>query len=209
MDSARSDSRPDVGFLGVTNMLSAREASRSSPIRHLTVELLAIDLATCGRCVRTEASLESALRAAAARLADEGVEVYVRKVVVRTAEEAERVRLESSPTIRVDGRDIALDLRESPCADCTALCGCGGDVACRVWVWEGREHLEAPEAMIEDAVLRACRTVQTVAPPSAPPPFRLPDNLRRFFAARADGERAGATGDGGCCGSSAGRCGCG
>lgn len=186
-----------------------RPASRIAA-RSLAIELLALDLTTCGRCTRTESNLDSALASVAERLRRDGVAVEVRKTVVRTAEQAERLRFASSPTVRVDGRDIALALRESDCGDCGDLCGCAGSVECRVWPWRGREHLEAPEEMIVDAVLRAARE-GPIGRPEPAPPFRLPDNLRRFFAAR---EAAGASeGDrppsaGSCCGSS-GACGCG
>jgi hypothetical protein len=163
--------------------------------RHVTIDLLALDLATCGRCTRTEANLDAALSTVEKKLREAGVDVAVRKTVVATAEQATRLRFESSPTIRVDGRDIALDLRESECGDCGELCGCSADVQCRVWVWEGKEYLEAPEPLIVEAVLRACREERPVTtPPSAP--FRLPENLRRFFEAK---ERRTSPPQGACC----------
>lgn len=162
--------------------------------RRMTLELLALDLSTCGRCTRTSANLDAALAQVAGRLRRKGVAVEVRRTVVRTADEAMAARLVASPTIRVDGRDVALDLRESACGDCGDLCGEGVD--CRVWVWRGRESEEAPEAMIVEAIETAARRE---AEPPARAPYRLPDNLRRFFDAKA---RAGATGAGaaGCCG---------
>lgn len=158
-------------------------APSDSDERTLTIDLLALDLGTCGRCTRTDRNLAAAARILTDRLRAEGVTVQVRKTVVRTAEEAVRLRFESSPTIRVDGRDIALELRESPCGDCTDLCGCNEDVTCRVWVWRGREYTEAPTEMIVEGVLHAYR--EDGEPAAAPTgPFELPENLRRFFAAR-------------------------
>jgi hypothetical protein len=162
-------------------------ASHASPppiARRVTIDLLALDLATCGRCLRTDRNLDAALRTVGERLRAQGLDVDVQRTVVTTAEQATRLRFASSPTIRVDGRDIALDLRESECGDCGELCGGAADVECRVWVWEGKEHLEAPEPMIVDAVLRACRE-ESPPRPAAPPPFRLPENLQRYFEARA------------------------
>ena len=164
--------------------------------RRMTIELLALDLSTCGRCTGTSANLDAALAQVAGRLRARGVEVEVRRTVIRTMEDAVAARFVSSPTIRVDERDVALELRESACGDCGDLCGTG--VECRVWVWRGREYEEAPEAMIVEAIEDAARR------PSEPAarertPYRLPGNLRRFFEAKA---RAGATGAGaaGCCG---------
>lgn len=151
--------------------------------REMTIDLLAIDLETCGRCTGTERNLDAAFAVVARRLARQGVEVRVRKTVVRTAEQAEALRFLSSPTIRVDGRDIALEMRESDCKDCGDLCSGGTAVDCRVWVWRGREYVEAPTELIVDAVLRAYEHGPAAAG-SAAVPYRLPDNLRRFFAAK-------------------------
>lgn len=168
--------------------------------RRMTIELLALDLSTCGRCTRTSANLDAALAQVAGRLRREGVEVEVRRTVIRTVEDAVAARFVSSPTIRVDGRDVAFELRESACGDCGDLCGAGVD--CRVWVWRGQTYEEAPEAMIVEAV-EAAAGRPAEAPSRARTPYRLPDNLRRFFDAKA---RAGARA-GGCCGPSEGCCG--
>ena len=155
----------------------------NTPLRRLTIELLALDLDTCGRCTGTGANLDAAIATVAGVLREADVEVDVRKTVVSTARQAEELRFESSPTIRINGRDIALDLRESNCGDCGDICGCEGQVDCRVWVWQGREYTEAPKALIIDAVLRAYSHAWEPAQPSRE--FRLPDNLRNFFAATA------------------------
>lgn len=152
--------------------------------RKLTIDLLALDLDTCGRCTGTGANLDSALATVADVLREGDVEVEVRRTVVNSAAQAEQLRFESSPTVRIDGRDIALETRESDCGDCSDISGCEGQVACRVWVWQGEEHVEAPEALIVDAVLRAYEQPWTPVPePSSQ--FRLPDNLRKFFEAKA------------------------
>ena len=171
-------------LLGVASCGENAPAPAPVAERTITIDLLALDLAICGRCTRTDANLSSALRTVSERLRGEGVDVQVRTTIVATAEEATRLRLESSPTIRVDGRDIALELRESKCRDCGDLCGPSDSVDCRVWVWRGQEYLEAPPEMIVEAVLQAYREGPT---PAAPPtsPFRLPENLRRFFEARS------------------------
>lgn len=164
--------------------------------RRLDIELLALDLDTCKRCTGTDANIQSALDAVAALLREAGVEVAVNKTVVRTAEQAERLRFESSPTVRINGRDVAAEARESPYGDCGELCGCNGGVSCRVWVWKGKEYTEAPRAMLIDAILRAYAQPEQPCPASCQP-FQLPENLRRFFAASA--VQAPAAASGGCC----------
>lgn len=177
----------------------AMGARNSSDDRQrIRIELLALDLETCGRCSRTAGNLDEALASAADALRKADVEVEVRKEVVRTEADARRLRFVSSPTIRVNGRDIALELRESSCRDCGSLCGCGGGIDCRVWVWQGQEYTEAPKAMILDAVLRAAEEPDRLAP--APRgPYRMPENLRRFFDGAA-GRDAAAAQAGTCCG---------
>jgi len=171
------------------------------PTRTIEIELLALDLDTCGRCTGTERNLEGAVAAVSDLFREAGTEVRVTRRVIRSAEEAIRHRLVSSPTIRLDGRDIALELRESDCGDCGDLCGCAGGVDCRVWVWQGREYTEAPRAMIIDALLGAYGA--PAVEPARVAAYRLPENLRAFFAARAAGAAATA---GACCGGDASCC---
>jgi hypothetical protein len=156
---------------------------RETPTRTIEIELLALDLDTCGRCTGTDRNLEEALASVADVIRETGAAVNVTKRVIATAPDAERFRFVSSPTIRIDGQDIALELRESSCKDCGDLCGCQGGVDCRVWVWQGKEYLEAPKPMIVDAVLRTY-----AAPPTSVPsePYRMPENLRTYFAAAAE-----------------------
>lgn len=174
----------------MTNPGSATDAPR-----RIEIELLALDLDACGRCVGTSANLDEALASVAGVLRETGAEVEVRKTVVLTRDDAERLRFTASPTIRVNGRDIAPERRESPCNDCGSLCGCDGGVDCRVWVWRGREYTEAPKAMIVDAILRGYAAAGSPAEHGS---HRMPDNLRRFFHAKRPGAVP-------CCGGGAGR----
>ena len=62
-------------------------APPATAARHVAIDLLALDLATCGRCTRTDRNLDAALRKVEERLREEGVSVRVRKTVVTTAEQ--------------------------------------------------------------------------------------------------------------------------
>ena len=154
-------------------------ADASEGRRTLEVEFLALDLETCDRCSGTKGSLEAALEKTADRLREIGVDVAVRTTVVRSLEQAEALGFASSPTIRVDGRDIALERKESPCG-CGDAAGTRTD--CRVWVYRGREYTVAPEEMIVEAILAAAAGP---APTSATTPARVPENIRRYLTARA------------------------
>jgi len=160
--------------------------SASPPSRPLIVELLALDLSTCGRCRGTDRNIEAAVHELRPILARTGVSLQFRKTVVRTAQQAAILRFRSSPTVRINGRDVPIEFRESRCGDCTTLVErkpC--EVECRVWVWQGREYTEAPKELIVDAILRAYPAAFEDSPPAPTEPFELPENLKRFFASRS------------------------
>lgn len=171
--------------------------------RLLEVELLALDLSTCGRCTGTEVSVEAALSELRPLLTRLGVGIRFERTVVRTAEEATVRRLLTSPTLRVNGRDVPVELRETACGDCDELCGggpVGAPVDCRAWVWQGKLFTEPPAELIIDAILRSYATAFDApivsAAPTGSEPFRLPENLQRFFAARAAAGSATPNGEG-------------
>ena len=156
-------------------------AERPAVVRRVTVDFLYIDLTTCSRCLGTDERLEAALGLVRPALEAAGVEVELRKILVESEAQARELRLVSSPTIRVDGRDIGFELTESSCGSCSRIAG--QETACREWVYRGERYTEAPVGMIVEALLRALYG-QEPAPAPAPYPD-VPDNLKRFFAARA------------------------
>ena len=149
--------------------------------RSLDIELLYLDREVCEPCRGAEASLDKAVAQASGILEATGVSVVVRKTHVTTEEEARRLGFVSSPTIRVQGRDVQAEVRESHCATCSALSG--SDVTCRTWSFGGDTYSTPPRALLLDAILRAAY--------AAPPPeterhtAEVPENLRQFFAGRA------------------------
>jgi hypothetical protein len=164
------------------------ELGAASATHQLVIDFLYLDLETCTRCRGTDANLAAALVEVGRVLDAAGVEVSMRKTLVASEEQARLVGFVSSPTIRVNGQDIALELRESSCAACGEACACDGTIDCRVWVWQGQEHTEAPTAMIVDAILREVYGGERATAPS--PMGAVPENLARFFAGK---ERLAAT----------------
>ena len=169
-------------------------ADRTGPSR-LTIDLLYLDLHRCTRCRETDRHLEDALADVAPILSAAGFAVDVRKIHIQSEDQARQLGFVSSPTLRISGRDIALDLKESVCESCGDVCGEEG-VACRVWTFQGQEYTVAPTAMIVDAVLRAVYGASDTAPATDLPPREVPENLTRFFAAK---HRKDASGSGVCC----------
>jgi len=157
------------------NCCSSPEASR----KELVVDFLYLDLTVCGRCQDTDSSLDEALQDVSKVLETTGVSVRVNKINVRTEEQAQALQFLSSPTIRVNGQDIQLDVHESECEACGDLCG--ESVDCRVWTYQGREYSAPPKALIVEALLKhVYGGAQSVASSA---PYVMPENLRRFYAA--------------------------
>lgn len=164
--------------------VKSKDAISNAARRKIEIEFLYIDLTVCTRCIGTDSNLEEALSEVSRILEAAGVEVSVRKTRVESEAQAKALGFFSSPTIRINGKDIALEFRESRCDSCEA-CACdSGPVNCRVWVFQGREYTEAPKAMIVDAILRE---VYGGASSEESPirPQEAPGNLRRFFAGKA------------------------
>ena len=106
-----------------------------------------------------------------------GYEVKVNKLNIATKELAIQNQFVSSPTIRVNGNDIAIELRESLCEDCGELCG--DDVDCRVWVYNGIEYTVPPKELIVDAILKEVYGGKSVEEPVSQ--YKLPHNLEVYF----------------------------
>lgn len=158
--------------------------------RQVKIEFLYIDLEVCDRCLGTDANLEAALSEVSGILTAAGAEVSLEKTLITSETQAQALGFITSPTIRINQQDIALELRESRCESCES-CSCNGAVDCRVWVFQGQEYTAAPKEMIVDAILREVYGVaSTLQPPASQPPFerpraQVPENLRRFFAGKA------------------------
>ena len=151
----------------------------------MRIELLFLDLTKCGRCRAADRSLEAALDLVRGEVEATGIKVELARIHVQSAEQASELGFASSPTIRVNGRDIAPELRESSCGSEACTDGCGEQIACRVWVHRGQEYASPPVAMIVDAILREVYAEHAMEHPADAQPYALPENLDRFFAGKA------------------------
>jgi hypothetical protein len=150
----------------------------------IMIDFLFVDLTTCTRCVGTDQSLETALDIVRGVLDATGAVVAVRKTLVETAAQARELRFVSSPTIRISGRDLAAELKESSCGSEACTDGCGDQIACRVWTYHGEEYTEAPVGLIVDALLGELYggAARGLGNPDAA--YELPENLESFFAGK-------------------------
>lgn len=152
----------------------------SRPVsRDLSVEILYIDIDTCDRCQGADAILKRAIATVRQPLAAMGVAIDLTETLVETAEQATALRFHSSPSIRIDGRDIQSDPRESECEACSALPN-QSKVECRTWTYQGKSFTTPPEELLVRALLLAA-LAPIGDPPKVEAPFVLPDNLRTFF----------------------------
>jgi hypothetical protein len=156
--------------------------------RTLKIELLAIDLSTCSRCTGTLVNIEQAISTLKQVLAITGTVVQFDKILVESEAKAKQLNFISSPTVRINDRDITLETTESFCSDCSEICGSKEGTACRTWSYQGEIHTEAPVGAILDAMLREIYQNQNASPVSVVPSenFEVPQNLQKFFRDKAE-----------------------
>lgn len=99
--------------------------------RRVEIDFLYLDLTVCTRCIGPETNLEAAIREVSNVLKMAGFDVVVNKISITSKELAVKHKFLSSPTIRVNGRDIQPNIRESACEGCADLyvrreCGLSG-----------------------------------------------------------------------------------
>ncbi len=148
--------------------------------KKIVIDFMYLDLSHCTRCQGTESNLEEAIVDVAKVLELTGVEVVVNKIHIDSEEKAIQYQLESSPTIRINGKDIQLETRESKCESCGDLCG--EEVDCRVWVFNGKEYNVPPKGMIIDAILKEVYNNSKEGEiKTNRKEYKLPQNLKKFF----------------------------
>jgi hypothetical protein len=97
--------------------------------RQLEIQFLYLDLDSCTRCRATDATLLAAIARTRAALQAADVSVRLTRTLVTTEASALNLGFVSSPTIRINGVDIAGELVESACGTdgdaCACKTGCG------------------------------------------------------------------------------------
>ena len=153
--------------------------------RALEVEFLYLDRSVCERCKGTEEILKETVEEAKKILGPTGVEVSLKMTHVKSEELAIALGFVSSPTIRLNGREATIQVKENQCTSCGDLSGC--DITCRVWTWQGQEYSVPPKAMLLDAILLEAYLHPTEERMAPGPLKELPENLKKFFRGVCDG----------------------
>jgi len=146
--------------------------------KQLTIDFLYLDLQVCERCQGADRNLEDAILEVTPVLKAAGYEVTLNKINITSKELAHKHLFVSSPTLRINGKDISIDVKESNCRDCGDLCG--DTVDCRVFTYEGVDYDQPPKELIINVILKEIYGTHTESI-AAGDEYTLPENLRLFF----------------------------
>lgn len=146
--------------------------------RELVIDFLYLDVTVCERCQGTDNSLDEAISEVSKVLEATGIDVKVNKINVLSEEFAIEYKFLTSPTIRINGKDIQMDYKESLCESCGDLCG--DEVDCRVWIYQGKEYTQPPKAMIIESILQEVYGVNLTSQEKEQD-YHIPENLKKFY----------------------------
>jgi len=149
--------------------------------KKVTVEYLYLDLQTCERCIGTDRVLDEVMLTLTPALKLAGYQVEYNKTEMKTAEIAERYQFLSSPTIRINGHDVCMSVKENRCGCCGDISGT--DVGCRVFEYNGETYEIPPKEMLAESVLRA--VFGQIEGGRSCGNYELPENLKLFFEGKA------------------------
>jgi len=132
------------------------------------IDFIEVDMPrpTRSACDDARVRLDKAIDMLSQPFEELGLKVNVREIRVRTAQEAELLRVRGSPTIRIGAADIFPE---------------HGDDEARVWHWRGQEYPAPPAAMFTEALLKVAAEPHERARGA----YEVPAYLRRFLSAGA------------------------
>jgi len=160
--------------------------------KKITIQYLYLDLDQCTRCQQTEENLNVAVGELENKFSEYLFSVEL--IHIDKIEKAQEYRFESSPTIRINGKDMPIKLVETKCIPCGEIAG--SDVDCRVWEYKGEQYDSAPIKMIVDHVSGFIESNNNISTDNDKT-FVLPSNIKEFFESKSKKQ---------CCPSA--KCGC-
>ena len=144
--------------------------------KEIKIDYLYLDLNTCDRCVGTDAVLEEVIEALTPAFALAGYHIVYQKIEMKEEQDAVLHQFVSSPTIRINGKDICGAVKESDCGCCGEISGT--QVDCRVFEYDGKLYEIPPKAMLAEAILKnAFSIIESEKADS----YTIPQNLKNFF----------------------------
>jgi len=127
-----------------------------SKSQKIIVEFLYFDQSHCLRCQMSEKSLEASLNHLKEAIQEVELEVELRKVPLTFEEEAQKKGFTTSPTIKINGKDVEEIIHGEPrqtksyCGSCSTFCG--EDTECRTFSYDGKTYQYIPRKMIVEAI---------------------------------------------------------
>jgi hypothetical protein len=112
------------------------------------------------------------------------VRIAVNKINIASKELAISHRFEKPPTIRIDGKDIGLEVPENLCAHCGNLCG--KDIENGLWMYLDEEYSISTKAFIVNALFSE---IYGRTPPVQKKEYMFPRNLEVFFTDKKSTEK--------------------
>ncbi len=172
---------------GTTNNLAGKT---------LKVGFLFLDESVCEPCGGTSKAIVEAVEMLVKPLKSMCIDLQVEKIHVADKEIAIAEKFLSSPTIRVNGKDIDPARTEDDCPTCGTLAGDATSVSCRTWHWRDEVYQAAPIGKVVEEIMAAalyspdnedcdCNDNKEASD------FELPDNLKNFFEARKNNQQLG------------------
>lgn len=148
------------------------------------VEFLYLDLSVCEPCKTSDDNIVAALDEVALVAQAAGIKLSLERIHVQSLEQAIALGFQTSPTIRVNGRDLQLDFKEAHCHSCSELSGT--DTSCRIWEFQGQTYKYLPKALLVGAILREIYggAAHTSEPENIANNDSYLKNLAAFFAAK-------------------------
>lgn len=168
------DNNSAEGCCGTSGCCSLKQERKQ-----ITIDFLYLDLSICERCQGTETNLEAAINEVSTVLKAAGYDIVMNKINITSKEMAIKYMFISSPTIRVNGHDIEVEIKETACKDCGDLCG--DSVECRVWIYNGEVFNEPPKELIINAILKEVYSGYKSINLQKNGAYKLPQNLENFF----------------------------
>ena len=162
--------------------------------KKILLEYLYLDLDVCNRCIGTEQVLDEVVTTLTPAIQLGGFEVEYRKIKMETPELAQQYQFESSPTIRINGKDICLNVQENPCDCCSDISGTNVD--CRTFEYKGQSYEVPPKEMLAEVILQAVFS-STKEKCCADGEYALPENLEVFYKGKTEKSDCGC--GSGCC----------
>lgn len=145
------------------------------------IEYLYLDLNVCNRCVGTDEVLDEVVKIITPTLHLAGYEIIQQKIEMSTPEIAAQYRFLSSPTIRVNGKDISgngyySSVEENDCTCCSNIVGT--NIECRVFRYGNEIYEIPPREMLANAILQ---TLFSCAKDEISDDYTMPENLKLFY----------------------------